>query len=42
MGTIVAIPATELLKAFVNSTELTNEQPARKTGVHLDSACCSP
>lgn len=35
IGAIVAISAVELLKAFINVHELTNEQLAWKVGIHL-------
>lgn len=35
IGSIVAISAIELLKSFVNVTELTNDQLAWKVGIHL-------
>lgn len=35
MGAIVAISAVELLKAFINSEQLTNRQLAWKAGIHL-------
>lgn len=35
IGSIVAISAIELLKAFVNVHELTNEQLGWKVGIHL-------
>jgi len=35
IGSIVAISAIELLKSFVNVTELTNEQLAWKVAIHL-------
>lgn len=35
IGSIVAISAIELLKAFVNVTEFTNEQLGWKVGIHL-------
>ena len=35
IGSIVAISAIELLKAFVNVTEFTNEQLAWKVGIHI-------
>ncbi|ALP52914.1 hypothetical protein Tel_06960 [Candidatus Tenderia electrophaga] len=35
IGAIVAISAVELLKAFINVHQLTNEQLAWKVGIHL-------
>lgn len=35
IGAIVAISAVELLKAFLTSTQFTNEQLAWKIGIHL-------
>jgi uncharacterized protein (TIGR00645 family) len=35
MGAIVAISAVELLKAFINSAQLSDQQLAWKTGIHL-------
>lgn len=35
MGAIVAISAVELLKAFINSANLSNQQLAWKVGIHL-------
>ncbi len=35
IGAIVAISAVELLKAFINVHEMTNEQLAWKVGIHL-------
>jgi len=35
IGSIVAISGIELLKTFVNVTELTNDQLAWKVGIHL-------
>ena len=35
MGAIVAISAVELLKAFINSDKLTNQQLGWRVGIHL-------
>jgi uncharacterized protein (TIGR00645 family) len=35
MGSIVAISAVELLKAFINADQLTNTQLAWRVGIHL-------
>jgi len=35
IGAIVAISAVELLKAFINSAQLSNTELAWKVGIHL-------